>query len=308
MNEIAVRENNPNDVEMNKHEILNIIDQLPFRSNVTFTGGEIFLKKGIEEIIKKTAEKHRVAIATNGLLLSKHAEMVLNAGVKAIGVSMDGPPEVHDRVRNVRNAFQQLENSLIKIVEYKESNQSKTPKITVNSVILKDNYSRLFEVVEIVKNIGIKSCSFQIIDLSLNRSGIALNETIHFSKNPLKNIEKIDPIHLRQSLLKIMEEGEKNGIDIKFSPQLTIDEIVQYYQGTFNRYNWECLMPWNTMRISPYGDVYPCMNLYIGNVRENKLNKLWNASSYIQFRQSLKRSSLFPSCIGCCKKHPKNSN
>ena len=302
MNEIAAKKGNRKNAELNQDEIINIINQLPFKSNVTFTGGEVFLKKGIEKIIKQTASKHSVTIATNGLLLSKYAEMVLEAGVKGIGVSIDGPPDLHNKIRNVQNAFEQLENSLQTIIKYKRKHDSTDPRITVNSVILKDNYFSLPEVVEIVKNIGLRSCSFQILDLSLYRSGIAPNGNLNLSQNPLKEIEKIDPTLLKDSLLKIVKEGKKHGVEVQFSPQLTIDEIVQYYQGSFNRNNWKCSMPWDTMRISPYGDVYPCMNLLVGNVRQNKLNELWNHSTYLQFRQALKKVSLYPACVGCCKK------
>jgi len=302
MNEISYRENKRRDAELSKNEIINIIDQLPSNSNVTFTGGEVFLKKGIEEIIRKAAAKHTVTIATNGLLLSKHAEMLIESGVKAIGASLDGPPNLHNRIRNVRNAYEQLENGLKKIRKYKIKHKSADPRITVNSVILKENYFRLPEIIEIVKNFGVGNCSFQILDLSLNRSGIALNGKRVWNHNPLEKIEKIDPIRLKESLSKIVMEGIKHGIETRFSPQLTIDEIVQYYQGSFDRNNWKCSMPWNTMRISPYGDVYPCLNLLVGNLRENKLNELWNHPTYLHFRESLKKASLFSSCVGCCKK------
>ena len=302
MNEIEFRESNHKDAELKENEIIDIIDQLPENSNVTFTGGEIFLKKGIEEIIKRAAGKHRVTIATNGLLLAKHAEMVLKTGVKSLGVSLDGPPKLHNRIRNVSNAFEQLNNGLQTILEYKNQYKCKDPSITVNSVILKDNYSRLPEVVKIVKDIGLSSCSFQILDLSLSRSGIAPNGNLDLAQNPLKGIEKINPIKLKASLLKIIKEGQKHSVEINFAPQLTIDEIVAYYQGDFNHSNWRCSLPWNTMRISPYGDVYPCLNLFIGNVKKNKLKELWNHTKYFQFRQNLKKASLYPACIGCCKK------
>lgn len=307
MNEIAARENKQKKHELNKSEILNIIDQLPSKSNLTFTGGEIFLKNGIEEIIAKTAQKHHVTIATNGLLLSKHAEMIVKSGVEAIGVSLDGPPEVHNRIRNVRNAFEKLEESLRIVKQEKEKLKCINPKINVNSVILIDNYDSLNEIVNILKRNGINSCTFQILDLSLNRSGINLNGNKNFGENPLLNIDKISPILIKKALDNIMEQGKKQSLEIQFLPSLTIEEITQYYQGTFDLSNWECNLPWNTMRISPYGDVYPCLNLFIGNVRQNKLSTLWNNKTYTKFRQSLKRASLFPSCIGCCKMKRKNS-
>jgi radical SAM protein with 4Fe4S-binding SPASM domain len=165
----------------------------------------------------------------------------------------------------------------------------------------------LEETVSILKKNNINSCTFQILDLSLNRSGINLKGNKNFSENPLVHIDKINPNLLKKALDNIIEQGKKQSVDIRFLPSLTINEIMQYYQGNFDLTNWECNLPWNTMRISPYGDVYPCMNLYIGNVRQNKLSTLWNNQTYTKFRQSLKQASLFLSCIGCCKMKRKNS-
>jgi len=48
MNEISVREKVSPASELQKDEVLNILNQMPSHSNITFTGGEIFLKKGID--------------------------------------------------------------------------------------------------------------------------------------------------------------------------------------------------------------------------------------------------------------------
>jgi MoaA/NifB/PqqE/SkfB family radical SAM enzyme len=298
MNEIDFRENKRKDAELNKSEIMKIIDQLPPNSNVTFTGGEVFLKKGIDEIIRKTAPKHTVTIATNGLLLVKHVGLVLEAGVKAIGVSLDGPPEVHNQIRRVPRAYDQLADGFRTIMR---SRQDSLPHINVNGVILPDNYSRLHEVPAILKDFGIYSCSFQILDLSLKRSGISPNGCASFDTNPLLDIQPIDPGHLKTSLLNLLRAGWEHHIDLRFMPALSVDEIVAYYQGRFDLNLWTCRLPWDTMRISPYGDVYPCLNLLVGNVRRNKLREIWNNDTYRGFRRDLKRASLFPACVGCCK-------
>jgi radical SAM protein with 4Fe4S-binding SPASM domain len=88
---------------------------------------------------------------------------------------------------------------------------------------------------------------------------------------------------------------------MRFLPGLSIDEVVRYYQGDFNLKGWNCLLPWHTMRISPYGDVYPCLNVLIGNIKEKKIQSLWNSAPYSSFRQSLKKDRIFPACVGCCK-------
>ena len=81
----------------------------------------------------------------------------------------------------------------------------------------------------------------------------------------------------------------------------TIEEILEYYDNKFDLSNWRCIQPWSTMRISPYGDVFPCLNFNIGNIRGQKPANLWDSAHYREFRRTLARSTLFEACAGCCK-------
>jgi len=303
-NETAVRENVKGDVELEKDEILRIIDQLPQNSNITFTGGEVFLKKGIEEILEKAANRHRVTLATNGVLLKRHSQQLIQSGVRNLGISLDGPPEVHDRVRNRKGVFGDLKKGLEVLLEARDGNKARFPIININSVILPENYASLSEIVRQVKGLRLDSCTFQVYDPSRNRSGVALQENVSIKENPIRSVEEIDPAFLRENLHKTIEEGKKHRVKIGFSPPLTVDEIVDYYQKVFDLSRWRCHLPWITMRISPYGDVYPCLNYSIGNIRENNLRELWNSDRYIRFRRLLRQKGIFEACIGCCKMFP----
>jgi MoaA/NifB/PqqE/SkfB family radical SAM enzyme len=307
-NEIASRENTKNDVELDKDEVLGIIAQLPRGSNITFTGGEVFLKRGFDEILEKTTMKYNIALASNGVLLEKYSDLLVESGVRAIGISLDGPPEIHDHVRNQEGVFDHLRQGLQALVEAKHKNKSKFPNININSVILRENCSTLPEIVGQVKKLGINTCTFQIFDPSLRRSGVALQDHMKHNKNPLDRVESIDPLLLKTSLQRVLYEGAKNDVKVSFSPPLSLDEIVLYYQKKFNLAGWRCSLPWNTMRISPYGDVYPCLNYSIGNIRVKNLDELWNNNRYVRFRRVLKTNRIFQACVGCCKMFPANPN
>ena len=305
MNEISVREDKTSAAELQKDEILNIVNQLPTRSNITFTGGEILLKKDIDIILSETASKHNVNLASNGALLGKYAELIVESGIQSIGISLDGPPEIHEKIRNQEGLFGKIKESLCAVIEAKNRKGSRFPYINFNSVILNKNYLTLSEVVKIVKDMGADSCSFQIFDPSLERSGLGLGNTLNYAKTPIKRVEMIHSIALRKALLQVLKEGQRRHFEILFVPALSIEEIVLFYQGQFNLKNWQCHLPWTTMRISPYGDVYPCLNYYIGNVRTDSLAKLWNNHRYVSFRRALKQNGVFNGCTGCCKMHPK---
>jgi MoaA/NifB/PqqE/SkfB family radical SAM enzyme len=306
MNEINKKEHNNEKRELNKDEVLNIINRLPSKSNITLTGGEIFLKKGIDDILKQAAENHNVTIASNGALLGKYAELVVETGIQSVSISIDGPIEIHERIRNQKDLYKRIKENLIKIKKLKEENYSRLPLINFNTVILKENYNALSEIIKIVKELGGDSCSFQIFDPSLNRSGLSLSDSIDFNPINLKENEKIDPLSLKKSLLRLIKEAKKEEVELRFIPALNVDEVVLYYQGQFNISNWHCSLPWRTVRISPYGDVYPCLNFNIGNVKTETLNKLWNNYRFVRFRRLLKKKGIFGSCIGCCKMIPKN--
>lgn len=306
MNEIDKKEHVSQTKELNKDKVLDIINSLPLESNITFTGGEIFLKNGINEILTQAAAKHNVTIASNGALLGNYAELIVESGIQSISISIDGPVEIHERIRNQKGLYETIKENLIKINDLKEKKSSKIPYINFNTVILRENYNFLPEIIKLVKELQGNSCSFQIFDPSLNRSGLSLSDSIDFNTVSINEVDKIDPLSLRESLLCLIKEAKKEQLEIRFIPSLNIDEIVRYYQGQFNLSNWQCFLPWSTTRISPYGDVYPCLNFYIGNVKNDNLNKLWNNHRYIQFRRSLKKEGIFDSCVGCCKMLPKN--
>jgi MoaA/NifB/PqqE/SkfB family radical SAM enzyme len=73
---------------------------------VGIRGGEPFLFPGIIQILKAIKERGVFGyIDTNGTLLERFASEILESGIDAINLSVDGPEEIHDRVRGVPGAF-----------------------------------------------------------------------------------------------------------------------------------------------------------------------------------------------------------
>ncbi len=71
------------------------------------TGGEPLLRPDLLEIVSGAARLgYSVGIVTNGILLDEtRAAKLLEAGVRNVVVSLDGPEEFHDWLRNRRGAF-----------------------------------------------------------------------------------------------------------------------------------------------------------------------------------------------------------
>src|SRR5271169_1696757 len=75
---------------------------------VVFSGGEPQLNEKwstLAEMVRSAGS--RVTLLTAGLLLKTHAQVVADS-VDDVIVSLDGPPTVHNSIRRIQDAFEQL--------------------------------------------------------------------------------------------------------------------------------------------------------------------------------------------------------
>ncbi len=287
---------------LDKDEVIRLLGRFPKGSNMTFTGGEPFLKEGILEILNAAAGSHNVTIATNGTLITEDiAGKMVRWGVKLIGLSLDGPENIHNDIRKDPQAFGKLVNAVELINEQKKKRGAEYPRVNFNGVILRKNFDSLYKNIELAKALGVNSHSFQIFDPSWSRSGWRLSDEINTGEKVIEQVETINREELKKALERLMHAAKELDISVNIMPPLTIEEIADYYDRRFDIGRWHCFFPWSTMRISPYGEVFPCLNFKIGNIRQQSPAELWNGPGYGRFRKGLKKATLFESCVGCCK-------
>src|ERR1700722_3282199 len=128
---------------------------------VVFTGGEPQLNAQmifLAQILR--AEGIRIPLLTAGLLLESHAESIA-ANVDDVIISLDGPPAVHDQIRRIPHAFEQIRTGV-------EALRGFRPQIIVRArcTVQKANYHSLCKVVKSAKEIRLNSISFLAADLT----------------------------------------------------------------------------------------------------------------------------------------------
>jgi radical SAM protein with 4Fe4S-binding SPASM domain len=91
--------------ELSTDECLDIVRQLAARGTreVSLIGGEAYLRRDWLIIIKAiTAAGMHCGMQTGGRALTEEKiRQAVDAGLRTIGVSIDGPPDVHDKLRGV---------------------------------------------------------------------------------------------------------------------------------------------------------------------------------------------------------------
>ena len=152
-------ENTPTKVqaegELTTEEWFNVIGQTGRWSLITFTGGEVWVRKDFGEILDHACAKRRVHVVSNATMLTedraRHSvelapKRLGGKGLNFAGISIDGTREVHDEIRGQRGAFDKSMKGVRTLAETRREMGKHCPLIHINTVILKDNLEVLPEM------------------------------------------------------------------------------------------------------------------------------------------------------------------
>lgn len=284
-----------------------------FKPTITLFGGEPTLYKDWIQVLK-IAKKNglRCNIVTNAVLLSRHAEEMVNLELDEIIFSLDGPRDIHDKIRGVKGTFDMAMDGFKLLKKIKEDTDKKKPLVTINATINEDNYNCLSELVRIADEIGAYHLNIHhLLFLSksmCDRHNTFFNGTFGIGSPDWygfvwDKLPKIDTDILLQEFKKIKEL--KTNAAVNFYPNFTEDEIRKYYtewEFESEGYSNRCLSPWMVAYIFPDGSVVPyhTMNYPMGNVNEKSFKEIWNNERYRRFRQVVKKIKRFDVCSKGC--------
>jgi MoaA/NifB/PqqE/SkfB family radical SAM enzyme len=262
---------------------------------VVMSGGEALMHPNffrLCEIIK--SRNISITLLSTGLLLKKFASEII-AKTDEVIVSLDGSKEVHDKIRNIPNAFDKLKEGL---QELKRLNSKF--RVTARCVIQKENFEDLLLVVDAAREIGIDQISFLTADLTtdaFNRSELWGEEKVNEVRLSPEELERFN-----QVIEKLIETHSQdfNTRFIAESPE-KIRKFYEYYaafQGLTQFPPVRCNAPWVSTVIEADGSVRPCFfHEVIGDIREESLAGIINSEKSITFRKNLDVSNNY-----ICKK------
>ena len=291
-------------------QIKGIVDQLPRYSLVTITGGEPTVRYDFMEIIRYISEKHKGHFVTNGTVLNdeKLAEAIslgapnlLASGLMSIGVSIEGPEEMHDHIAKVKGAYKKTVHTIEKLAEEKKRQRKKFPIVDLKVVITDENIDSLIDIYELAERAGADLVSYQIVNNQPSSYGIeGMGDQKAHTKVP-PPVRTIDAEKLRKVCSDLKNRSDAAKVTkVRFNPIMPVDDIVDHYQNTPDLEHFTCNVVWSTMHIGPYGDVFPCFSYNMGNVKKNTLMEIWNGERYKKFRKQLRQAGIFRGCVGCC--------
>jgi MoaA/NifB/PqqE/SkfB family radical SAM enzyme len=299
---------------------ISLLDQVAsFRPWLFVTGGEPLLYPHFKEFVEE-ARKRRllVHLQTNGTLLAGVADFVVSMGVAAVNVSLDGPPEIHDRVRNKKGTFERVEQGVTALLEARKRLKSPGPIISFNFTISKTNLPWLEEIVPLairlnadclqiqhtmfdsVENVAMHNRFFtaeRVRELGLHIDLPSISDDEYYQNE----LEPEDLPKLRAALDKARAQA-KGRIKLHFMPQIPTELLEPYYFDLNHPFIQGCDHLWKTTRILADGTVSPCLNIVVGNIAETPFMDLWNGPRMARLR-GLVHDRLLPGCARCCQRH-----
>ncbi len=289
----------------------NVMD---FKPNITLFGGEPLLYRDWPVVVKMVKKRGmRCNVITNGVLVKQQARNIIDAGIDEIIFSLDGPKDVHDKIRGTAGTYDRAMAGFKQLQELKATKGVKAPLINISTTIFEANYERLDEVVDSAVEMSAASLTFHHL-IFLGEETYLRHENIfgkHFSGSSndcdWKGFVKEQlPAIVPEKLIPILKKIKtaRTDIDISVYPNLTEDEVKKYYTSFDflpDSYSKKCLSPWMTAYVLPDGSVRPCqsLNYSIGNILENSFKEIWNSSAALKFRRVLKEEKHFPVCSRC---------
>ncbi len=296
--------------ELSTAELGAVIDDLAsFRPNITLFGGEPLLYPGVTDLIGRIKQKgmHCLMI-TNGSLLEKVAEKIVDSGLDELNLSLDGKGEEHDRIRGLPGLFGQIMAGLQKINYYKEQKNRKHPLINLQCTINRDNYQHLEQLTEVARQVKANALTFHnliFLDRSIIQEQEKYNQELGCEAKAWEGFVFEPGLDVELLFQKITHiQTGRYPFSVDFYPNFSRKEFLDYYHNKNYRPaggSVRCLSPWMVAYIFPDGQVKPCLNFSYsyGTIKSSKFSELWNNPAAIKFRRQLKDNKIFPVCARC---------
>jgi len=270
--------------EMTTLEIKQLFDQLAEAGVffLTMSGGEILLRKDFFEILEYARElKFCVKLKTNAVLIrERQADRIRSLGVHSVQISIySHRPEVHD-------AITKIPGSLKRSVEAIRFLKAQGLQVTIANVLMLQNLSDYPGVKALADELGVEVTLDPTITPKMDGDRSLLDLNV--------DTDALQRVFRDETLVGNVEE-------FCAPPKKVGDDDLDLLP---------CSAGHTACYVSPYGDVYPCVQFPLpsGNVRRTPFLDIWRHSDQLNEVRSITARDL-PSCsqcthIGSCTRCP----
>ena len=301
--------------QLAKEEVFKIVDELAATHRPSFyiSGGEPFIRKDTLDIIEYIASKGLSVVTNDNGTLLNDTQLERLARIKklTINFSIDGPRDVHDKIRG-KGTYEKTTSTIKKLIEYR--GHSMFPAIKTNTTFSPFILGRIDELIRELQNeVGVDATRLQHLWFTDKEHAEAHKKVLHIAlgTNEGTNVDShviswpsLDYVKsLADEIIKI--EHSKYSKPVYIHPRMSKEDIARYYTDLSYVRADRCVIAWNNIFIRANGNVMFCPDEWmtdfkLGNVREHSISELWNNDKARLFRRELWKRKLYPGCARCC--------
>lgn len=260
--------------EMTTTEILAVLNQLADAGVflISFSGGEVFLRRDFFQIVEHARKLlFNVKVKTNATMIhEKEAARLRQLGVEQIQIS------IYSHRREVHDAITKLPGSLDRTIRAIRFLKSQDLKVSISNVLMAGNFADQAGVIALAEDLGV---------------AYTLDPTI---TPKMDGDRSILALRIASSELKQIFQNEElvgNVGEFCAPPPPPGEDVMD---------GLPCSAAHTSCYISPYGDVFPCVQFPLpsGNVRQQKFLDIWRDSPQLKDVRSIRARDL-PTCSTC---------
>jgi MoaA/NifB/PqqE/SkfB family radical SAM enzyme len=258
---------------------------------VDITGGEPFLREDLVDLVsavsllkeEKLKRLRTIAITTNGLMTEKvleYTEKMLQAlrgkGIDLVmACALDGIGEIHDRIRNYKNAWSKVDETIKGLTNLRKQN----PYLLVGlkTTILPVNVGQLDRILQYADENGL----FSIISPCIITDGRYLNK------------DRAEALSFNPDDVAAMARFYRSK---KFRWSFHAEKLVHYLEkGVMKK---PCSCGFNYFFVRSTGEVLLCplINQSVGNLKAGSIEEIFRSPEASRMRRGI---GGYPSCRTC---------
>ena len=291
---------------MEKEDWINLGKQLPDYARVTLTGGEPLIFPGFKELFPYIAERFDCNLITNGILLNEDfIDFLLSfPKFKVLSISVDN---IGNTLRDVKKEqWKHVEGIMHHFVNRRDELGSDCI-LDLKTLVLDENADELLSIHQYcVEDIGCDYHTFQFLKGSpIQHADNMFSLDDIFIKHGVPSYKKFGVI--KQELEKVREYNVKTGsvgflhpkvASLTSGKQLNDIDCLNATKHIPSRY-LPCKFPWSSVHINSDGELFPCLAVSMGNVKEVSLSKIINSEIYSCFRSLIRDKGSVEACNRC---------
>ena len=272
--------------EMTTREVKNVLDQLADAGALflTFSGGEIFLRQDLFELIRYARGLNfDVSLKTNALLIDQsRARKLRELDIRKIQISIySADAAIHDAITKVPGS---LERSLRAI----RFLLAEGLQVKLACPLMKQNLAAFRDVQSLAEKLGVP----YMLDLTITPMMDGGDGVLGLRSSAAELLQVLQDQNLNSRACTPPEAATEAAFATGSATSSGIES------GAYD--DIPCSAGHNSCYISPYGDVSPCVQMPkpAGNLRKQRFDEIWYGSSEMNRVRAVRESQL-PLCSSC---------